>query len=224
MTRMTPQGPPFWRQALLGTVCLLGAAPLLLGAGRADRTGPAGRPSLQGSWKLNEDITSRMMEGLRQDDLPGGPRGGGGGGAGGPGPGGRPGSAPPPFRSPRDGGHRLRFEALDELTITQTATEVTLTDKEGHRRVLKTDGSKARDESLPEGPAQVRARWEKEELVVDVKPDKGPRRTEAYIVSNDRRHLYLTLTIAPDDRQPELKVRRAYDPASDPAADPPSRP
>lgn len=218
---MTPQGRPFWRQVILALVCLLGAAPFLL----ADTPE---RPSLQGTWKLNEDITARMMEGLRHEGGlgPRGERGPGGPGGPGGGPDGRGRTAPPPFR--RDGGMRTRFEALDELTITETPTAVTITGKDGHPRVLKTDGSKVRDESLPDGPGQVRARWEKGALVVEVKPDKGPRRTESYLVSNDRKHLYLTLTMEPDDRTPEMKVRRAYDPASDPAsdpaADPPSKP
>jgi hypothetical protein len=188
----------------------------------ADPTDATERKSLQGTWKLNEDITARMMEGLRRDSRPAGPRGGGERGPGDR-PGGPGGTAPPPFR--RDGGLRTRFEALDELTISETATEVTITDKDGRRRVLKTDNSKIRDESLPGGPAQVRARWEKGSLVVEVKPDQGPRRTETYVVSNDRKHLFLTLTMEPDgDRTPEMKVRRAYDPASDPASDPAADP
>ncbi len=106
--------------------------------------------------------------------------------------------------------------ALDELTITQQGDQVTITNKEGQTRVLKTDGSKIRDEKSPGGPAELRASWDKNGfLVVEVKPDQGPKRTESYIVSNDGEHLYLTLTLEGDGRRPEIKLRRAYDPASE---------
>jgi hypothetical protein len=106
------------------------------------------------------------------------------------------------------------MEALEELTITQTGSEVTITDKEGRTRVLKTDGSKVMEERGPGGPAEVRASWEKDgTLVVKVKPEEGPKRTESFIVSNDGKHLYVTLTLEGDGRRPERKIRRAYDPA-----------
>ena len=143
-------------------------------------------------------------------------RGGGRGGGGGGFPGGRMGRQGQGEEGQREGGPRAALAALDELTITQQGDQVTITDKEGHTRVLKTDGSKIRDDKAPGGPAELRASWDKNGiLTVEVKPDKGPKHTESYIVSNDGQHLYLTLTLEGDGRRPEMKIRRAYDPASE---------
>jgi hypothetical protein len=213
---------------------VVSSAAALLSAFASDRTEPP-HPRLQGTWKLNEDLTARM----REDDRPrGGPggfggmgrRGGGGGGGWGRGGGRRgggfPGGPPPEGgtggmggqgeEGGRSGGPRAALAALDELTITQEGDQVTITDKEGRTRVLKTDGSKVRDDKAPGGPAELRASWDRNgTLTVEVKPDKGPKRTESYIVSNDGEHLYLTLTLEGDGRRPEMKIRRAYDPASE---------
>lgn len=91
---------------------------------------------------------------------------------------------------------------------------MTITDKEGRTRVLKTDGTKVMEEHGPSGPAEVRANWEKDgTLLVKVKPEEGPRRTESFVVSNDGKHLYVTHILEGDGRRPERKIRRAYDPA-----------
>lgn len=171
-------------------------------------------PDLQGTWRLNEDVTYRMNEGLRnQRPRGGGPRLGGarrrpsgGGGPGGPGggPGGRS-----PRGGPREGGPpRIPFEGQDEVTITQSAEEVVLTFEDGQRRVLRPDGKK-RDDETPAGPAEVRTSWKDGSLVVQVKPGQGPKRTESWTVSNDRKLLYLTVTI--DGPRGEISLRRAYD-------------
>ncbi len=99
-------------------------------------------------------------------------------------------------------------------TIAQQDGEVTITDKEGHTRVLKTDGSKSLEEKGPGGSAEIRANWEKDgTLTVKVKPKQGPKRTETYIVSNDGKHLYVTTFLESDGKRPDRKFRRAYDPA-----------
>lgn len=177
------------------------------------------KPALQGTWRLNEDITARMMEGLRSQGGPGGGREGfrgrppGGGGRGGGRPGGMGGGSGPEGRR-GEGGPRPSLDAFDVLTIAQTDTEVTITDKNGHARVLKTDGSKVRDEAAPGGPAELRTKWGKDgSLVVKVKPQEGPARTETYVVSNDGKHLYLTVEMEGGGRRPAFKIRRAYDPA-----------
>jgi hypothetical protein len=200
----------------------------------------AERPSLQGKWKLNEDLTARMREsdrpqggpregfgpppgggpggqsggrGPRGGGFPGGPPPGGPGGPGGPGEGRHPGRHP--------GGPPPSMEALNELTITQENGEVTITDKEGRTRVLKTDGTKVMEERGPGGPAEVRTSWEKDgTLVVKVKPEQGPKRTESFVVSNDGKHLYVTTILEGDGQRPERKIRRAYDPAEPSAASP----
>ncbi|HEV8580999.1 MAG TPA: hypothetical protein VGX68_18190 [Thermoanaerobaculia bacterium] len=170
------------------------------------------RPNLQGKWKLNEDLTARM----REEDRPRGGMGGFHGGMGrGPG-GGRGGGFPGGGMGDHgQGRHREgappSLAALDELTIVQADGQVTITDKEGRSRVLKTDGSKVRDEKAPGGPVELRANWERDgTLTVRIKPDEGAKRTESYIVSNDGKHLYVTLTLEGGPR--EFKIRQAYDP------------
>jgi hypothetical protein len=228
----------------LGTIGWLGALLAASTGAAAGRAVEAQQPSLQGTWKLDEDLTAR----LRQEDRdarggggwrggggrPGwGGRGGGGGGGGFPGPrpggGGYPGGAGPTGgwggRGPTggdgaEGEERPNFAALDTLTIVQKGDEVSVTDAAGHTRVLKTDGSKRREEQGPGGPAEVRASWEKDgTLTVQVKPDKGPQRTESFLVSNDGQHIYLVMTMSGRGGR-DFKIRRAYDPA--PAAPAPA--
>jgi hypothetical protein len=209
----------------LGLLAVAAALPLLA-AGSATPQ----RPGIQGTWKLNEDMTARMRENDRQQ---GGFRGGLGGGMGRPGGfpsggfprgGGREGGSPggPPGGGERGeggdrraSGPRAAMAALAELTIAQKDGEVTITDKDGHARVLKTDRSKIRDEKAPGGPVELRANWEKDgSLTVQVTPDEGPQRTESYVVSDDGKHLYLTVTMEGFDGRPAFKIRRAYDPAT----------
>jgi hypothetical protein len=206
----------------LGLLALAGAATLL----RAAEKPEARHPSLAGTWTLNEDLTARMRENDQQGAPHGGGFGGGGmgrrgggrgggrrGGGGFPG-GGSPGGAEGAGGEPRETeeGQRPNFAALDTLTITQTGNQVTVADKEGHTRVFRADGGKVRDDKAFGGPAEVQASWDQDGgLVVRVKPDKGPKRTESYIVSDDGKHLYIVLTVEGD--RGSRKIRRAYDPA-----------
>jgi len=179
--------------------------------------------NLQGTWTLNEDLTARMRENDQQESTPHersgggmGRHGGGRRGSGGSFPGGSPGGG---MENPGEGRHaegqRPSLAALNTLTIAQSGNEVTITDQQGRTRALRADGSKVRDDKAPGGPAELQARWDTDgSLTVQVKPDKGPKRTESYIVSNDGKHLYLLLTMEGDGRRPEFKVRRAYDPAA----------
>lgn len=198
----------------LGLLTMAAALPILA----AGSTEPQ-RPNLQGTWKLNEDLTARMRESDRsQGGFEGfhggmGRPGGRGGRRGGGFPGGPPGDGPEGGRRP--GGPPPSMAALEELTIVQTSDSLTITDNEGHSRVLETDGSKQRDEQAPGGPVELRASWEKDgTLVVKIKPDQGRARTESYVVSNDGEHLYVTLALEGDGRRSSFKIRRAYDPVS----------
>jgi len=211
---------PNRRQAwLLGIVSLWGA--LSLGDAVPARCAEPRRPSLQGTWKFNSDLTARLS---KDQDGQGDERAGGsagdrhqGGGLGSPG-GAMSGGAmngdmgtDPARWSPakeRDARQRRELVAdLDTLTISQQAGQVTLVDGTGHARVLRTDGGKTHDQGTL-GPAQLRATWDKDgSLVLEVKPDKGTRHTESYLVSNDGKHLYLTVTISGQLGQ----LLRAYD-------------
>jgi hypothetical protein len=227
----------------LGLLAL--ALATLLPASAAD-PGSTRHPSLQGTWTLDEDLTARMRENDQQQHGSrggssggmgrhggggmGGGRGGGRRGGGGGFPGGSPGGSPEGGTESGTGaerpaeGQRPSFAALNTLTITQQGSQVTITDQEGHARVLRAGGGKVRDENAPGGPAEIRASLDSDgALTVQVKPDKGPKRTESYIVSNDGKHLYLVLTMEGSGSRPEFKIRRAYDPAAPeekPAAQP----
>ena len=217
---------------LLALLALAGTATLLRAA---DKAAPQ-HPSLAGTWTLNEDLTARMRENDQQSSSPRsgsggfGRRGGGGGDRRGGGryPGGPPGGGTEGAGGESQGqgeAQRPNFAALDTLTITQAGNQVTVTDKEGHARTFRADGSKVRDDKAFGGPAEVQASWDKDSggLVVQVKPDQGPKRTESYIVSNDGKHLYIVLTL--EGERGSRKIRRAYDPAAPeekPAPAPPS--
>jgi hypothetical protein len=169
-------------------------------------------PDLSGKWKLNEDVTYRMMQGMRERE-PGSGRGGmrGAGGGrrpGGHGGGGRPTGDGSQRRPEPHGGPPVSLESLDELTITQQEGVVTITDAAGRSRVLRTDGKQVREEGSPGGPATVKAKWKDRALEVTVKPQKGPKRTESWVITNDRKRLFLTLTM---DGGPRFPIRRAYD-------------
>jgi hypothetical protein len=188
-------------------------------------------PSLEGKWTLNEDLTARLRESdeqRRRGDRAGssfGRYGAGGRRGEGNTPGAPPESAPDddptngfPDIVGADPSHdenqpRPSFMALNQLTIAQQGRKVTITDLEGHARVLTTDGSKLRDDKALGGSVDLQAKWDRDgSLVVDVRPAKGPRRTETYIVSSDRKHLYVVLDLEGDGRRAGLKIRRAYDP------------
>jgi hypothetical protein len=217
-----------WGRRLEWTLGLLALALATLLPASAAGQGSARHPSLQGTWTLDEDLTARMREDDQQQHgsqggFSGGMgrHGGGGGGRRGGG-GGFPGGGSAGGRAEGSGenrpaeGQRPSFAALNTLTITQQGNEVTITDQEGHARVLRADGSKIRNDKAPGGPAELQAGWDPDgSLTVHVKPDKGPKRTESYIVSNDGKHLYLVLTMEGDGRRPEFKIRRAYNPAEE---------
>lgn len=206
---------------LPATVLLMAAA-----AEGARKEEPA--PDLSGTWKLNDEVTARLMQGMRDRQHGSGfggsmgRRGGGGPGGGGPGGPGGPGGGFPRggggggrpeggWRGEARGDHDgagFSFHDLDEVTIVQKEDQVTLTDGAGHARVLWTDGRKVKSEEGPGGAATVRARWEDGSLVVRIKPGKGPERTESWTITNDGKRLFLTLSI---DGGPPVPLQRAYD-------------
>jgi hypothetical protein len=202
-----------WIEAFLIPGLLLGGAAL------AGAKSEAKSADLSGKWHLNEDLTARLRESDRQEQPGGGHFRGGpprGGGVGGPPGGGGPGGGGPGGgyhrREGGEGGFQGAMEALKDLTIEQTADTVTVTDAEGHQRVLHTDGRKVKDETFFGGTAQVRSSWSKDgSLVVEVKPDEGPPRTETYTVSNDRKLLYVTT-----EMEEGRRFRRAYDAVASP--------
>lgn len=189
---------------------------LLLAAGAEAAGTAAPPPDLSGTWTFNEDYTARLMESARARQPgfgPGGVRRVPGGAGRSPGDGMPPPSGEGRTVGPREfrGGPSQVLETLgDELTITQSGGEITVVDGE-RTRVLVTDGKKTWDESVP--GESVRSRWQDGDLVVEVAPKKGPKRTETWQLSSDGQRLFVTVT--PKGRgAPLIALRRVYDRAT----------
>lgn len=184
---------------------LLALALLLPAIGAAAARTAAPAPDLSGTWAFNEDYTARLMESARARQPAFHPRGGRPPGDG----------MPPPPRDgqvvgPREfrGGPSQVLEVLgDELTITQSGSQLTIVDGE-RSRVLVTDGKKTRDESAP--GEKVRSSWQDGALVVEISPVKGPKRVESWQISDDGKRIFVTVT--PKGRgAPPIALRRVYD-------------
>jgi hypothetical protein len=172
------------------------------------------RPRLEGAWKLNPELTARLSKDQQQGDGQAAddsakhrhPNGTASTGPlGNTSPGGSFGRAPEPEDNAlgaggmaplpkRDPSRSEIMAALDRLVIAQQEGQVTIIDRGGRPRILKTNGTKIRDEASPNGPAWLRASWDRDDaLVVEVRPATGSKRTETYVVSNDHKHLYVTV-------------------------------
>ena len=183
----------------------MGLALGLMLATRGASTEPP-RPNLPGEHGRSTPVDGAAFA---RGDQPAASTGGGGGRhhAGGTG---RNGGNPPHDKTD-DAKAETGWRPSIPLTITQSEGQVSITDKEGRTRILKTNGSKVRDEAARGGPAQIKTSWDSDgSLVVEIKPDKGPSRTETYVVADDRKHLYWTIT---GGTRIDAKIVRAYDPA-----------
>ncbi len=226
------------RAAGFGGVVVGGTVLLILALAPAAAQVPP--PQLQGSWKLNPELTAKLMKDL-PEEAPAQAKGRGGsgrlGGGGQMAPHGGMESGPQGWDAAKDdtaadqgAGGKARLAvlaALDRFSIALAAGEVTITDRNGHACVVKPDGSKVRDATAPGGPAQVRASMDKDgSLVVEVKPEKGVRRSESFEVSNDGKHLYLTVSFSAGLMARDTRILRAYDvvPAAPPDAAPAQTP
>jgi hypothetical protein len=178
----------------------------------------AGSPpqDLHGTWRLNDDLTARMMENERQShpDDKGVQQRGESRRRGGPGDPGGMGGTPGGFED--EGRTRKEapppsFAGLNEVKIDQAAGKVTITDANGKTRVLWTDNRRVTDPDTPGGPSELRAKWDDDgSLVVEVQPKSSPKRTETWLVSNDRKLLYMTVEME-NGRRGGTRIRRAYD-------------
>jgi hypothetical protein len=162
-------------------------------------------PSLAGRWVLNaqqsEDARAKMRD--ARDERPAG-RFGRRGGGGGRGPGGPA------------GGFGGRGDALqgfldppEKLTITQSEAEIAIDDGTRVQR-LHPDGRKTK---LPDGTAEVTARWNGAELFVQSKPGRGREVTTAYMLVPDKHQLDVTSRVQGRSGD-TLTVRRVYDAAA----------
>ena len=104
----------------------------------------------------------------------------------------------------REGGPRAALAALDELTIAQQGDQAVITDKRATPASSRPTAARSGTTRPLAAPPSCGRAWDKNDiLTVEVRPDKGPKRKETYIVSNDGEHLYLTLTLEGDGRRPK---------------------
>jgi hypothetical protein len=197
--------------------------------------GTAGIPTFSGHWKLNvqdsEDARQKMKQSMEGRD-PGSSSGGGGGGGGygrggGGGGGGRGGGGGGGYGRGGGGGRRsaggsgsttqssrdsqgpraLLFNAPQELTVTQTATEIAILDQDGLMRALHPDGKSYKADT---GEDEVKTKWESDHLVVETKAKSGTKLTETYGLDAEKQRLTIVLN-AEGGSRPALSVRRVYD-------------
>lgn len=201
---------------------VFGAVALLLAAGAQGARKPAEPvPDLNGRWAFNDDVTARMMQGMRDE---GRPRFGPGGGPGDS----RPGGGPPSGGGGRRGGGRMRpdpggpggmerqggpsMQDMEEITILQKDGSVSITDGGGRTRIYWPDSRKVKIDRPgdPGGAETIRSSWKDGSLVVTVKPAKGPDRTESWTITNDGKRLFLSLSMDGGGWS-SRPMRRAYD-------------
>jgi hypothetical protein len=188
-------------------VLVTAVAALVLAGAQAlpARAADAARPNLSGAWQLNPELTDRLMKkqigdtsGETGKESGHGRHQGGGMDALGGGPQGDAGitpkkPAPEHEKGPKELG--TTFALRDRFTIAQDGDQLVLNDGQGGSMTVKADGKRVRAAGAPGGALDVRASWEKDgTLRMEIKPDKGPRRTESYVVSNDHKHLYVTIS------------------------------
>lgn len=221
---------------------LLLAILILLAPGRDARL--AGQASgaatdLSGTWSLDiylsdsPEQVARMLQfdtGEFPPEFVGrGPESGGAGGAGregmgrsGPGGSGRqgPGRAAAPDRMSAEDRKTLseltravRF-AAPTLTISQTATEVTLEPSIGARQTLRTDG-KAEKHQLEAGAVERRASWEGPHLLVTYEVGHAGKLTCTYSLAPTTRQLLIRVNFERRPREPgPFEIKLVYGRAS----------
>lgn len=158
----------------------------------------AAAPNLAGRWKLDPEKSDDARKKMRESA---GDRRGGGGGPGGRGPMGGPGGGMggrggggmggrgrgPGGRAPAGGDDpreamRAVFAPPSELLITPTEHEIVILEKDGRMRTLHPDGKKYKSEG---GNAEVKARWEGAQLVVETRTEMGAKTTETFVLSGE---------------------------------------
>jgi len=213
-----------------GLIVLAIAVIGVAGPAQGQQPSPAAEASLSGRWRFNpeqsDDARQKMRE-AREGERSGGFGGGGGGGRprGGPGGGGGYGGPGGGMGGHRGGGvgggdrgagregareaMRSVFEAPQEMSITQTATEIAVLEKDGRLRTLHPDGKKYKDAAATE----VRTRWENDHLVVESSRQEGPKITETFDIGGTPRQLVVTVRFEGSFSGP-VTIRRVYDQAT----------
>ncbi len=180
---------------------------------------PAGKPSLDGAWTLNKELSDKPPADKEdpREGRGGGHRGGGqGGGRGGFG-GGFGGGGHGSGGGRGEGGNpedvqRLRNALRDELkapehlTIVESGSTIILTAEDGRTTRLSADGKKIKDESTN---VERRTKWEAGKLVSEISGLGQGKILETYALDAEHKQLHVTLDI--EGSQRKATVTRIYD-------------
>jgi hypothetical protein len=197
------------------------------GADEKAKVAPA-KADLSGHWVYNRDLSDdareKMREGMERGAgrPPGGPGGGGaGGGMGGPGGGGggmgggggRMG--PPPGGTGGDDDPRQAMRAImepaEELTITQTETEIAAEEKFGQTRHLHPDGKKYKTDN---GASEIKTSWKEGKLFVETKRARGGSVIETWELVPDGSRVIVNVKME-GGFGPGITLKRIYDRAKE---------
>lgn len=170
---------------------------------------PGAEPNLSGTWNLNKDQSDNPQQKMQDAGGYGG-RGGGMGGGGGMGMG----------RRNRGGGGMIN--RASQLTITQTGSDVKITNEDG--RVIAVypgpdTGSSANGDQSSGGNSNARgnqasrsaAQWQGSDLVVQVQGRRGGTTTRTFELSPDGKQLYMITKIDNPRLQQPVAIRFVYD-------------
>jgi hypothetical protein len=166
---------------------------------------PVRRTDLAGRWtynvQLSDDARQKMREGMEKRGGPsGGPPMGPGGGGGMRGPGG--GGADDPREA-----MRALFEPAEELTVTQSESEIAVDEKFGRLRRLHPDGKKYKTDN---GTAEIKSYWKDGKLVVETKRNRGASAIETWERVPDGSRLIVNVRLE-GGPGPKLELKRIYD-------------
>ena len=197
---------------------MIGVAAVVLGL---PGVGAGQEPDLSGVWLLNwelsddpnEQTPSAVGDGGRRGSRPGGGFRGPGGYGGRGGWSGRPsdGNPPDPERMAR------AREAIADLltaprqmTIEQNAREIRFAYDDGRYVRIVPDN---KEHAGIAGTTEVirKAGWKNGVLVVEVRPDSGPKVIHELELRLEGEQLVVTTTIEPRGSQDEIRLRRVYD-------------
>ncbi len=200
----------------------VGAAALIAALPAAPRA-QTDKPSIEGAWTLNKDLSdqpsSRSSQGddsgrrgggyggggRRRGGFGGGGFGGGYGGRGGYGGGGQQ-MDPETAKRVRDAMRDIT-DPPDHLTITQTASMVVVTAPDGRTTRLSPDGKKVKDDSTG---IERKTKWDDGKLVSEISGIGQTKVTETYALNPELHQLRITAQIEGGNSQART-VTHVYD-------------
>ena len=158
---------------------------------------PLPRHELWGNWTLNvvksDDPRKKMHKSDRGNRGGNGPVWGGYPGGRGGYPGGRGGFGGRDSNADRNRTDELIYPA-NSLSLVHNDAEIDITDDEGHKRALFTDGRKLQ-KSKDDKYKQLAAHWDGGRLVTDEKGPNALKLTRSFEISSNGQQLYETLAV-----------------------------